>query len=69
MLIEIDMTKGCEKFIMFKSEGQVRFASLKYEQLQQFCNHCRVVSHFIETCWAVNGRKGGDERVAKVTIK
>lgn len=31
VLIEIDMMKGCEKYVMFESEGQVMFASLKYE--------------------------------------
>lgn len=33
VLIEIDIAKGCEDFIMFESEGQVMFSSLKYEQL------------------------------------
>lgn len=36
MLIEIDMTKGCEDCTMFESEGEVIFASLKYEQLPHF---------------------------------
>lgn len=39
VLVEINMTKGCEQFIMFEYEGQVMFASLTYEILPPFCDH------------------------------
>lgn len=58
VLIEIDMTKGCEDFIMFETFGQVRFASLKYEQLPPFCNHCGIVGHSLENCRSVKVRLG-----------
>lgn len=57
VLIEIDMTKGCEDYIIFESEGQVLFASLKYEQLPPFCNHCGIVGHSLDSCKSVKGRK------------
>lgn len=61
VLIEIDMTKGCEDYIMFESEEQVMFASLKYEQLLPFCSHCGIVGHSLDGCISVKSRKGEDE--------
>lgn len=45
VLIEIDMTKGCENFIIYENEGKVMFSSMKYEQCPPFCNNCRIVGH------------------------
>lgn len=61
VLIEMDTTKGCEEFIMYESEGQIRFASLKYEQLPYFYSHCGIVRHSIENCRSINGRKGNED--------
>lgn len=63
VLIEIDMTKGCEDFIMFESEDQVLFNSIKYEQLPQFYNHCGIIGHSLTNCRAVKSNKGGDGRI------
>lgn len=68
ILIEIDMTKGCENFIMFESEGQIMFASLKYEKLPHFCNHCAIIGHSIDNRRSVKGTKGKEER-RKNTVK
>lgn len=58
VLVEIDMTKGCEEYVMFEYKGQVMFASLKYEQLPTYCNHCGIVGHSIDNCRSVKGRQG-----------
>lgn len=68
VLIEVDMTKGCEDYIMFESEGQVMFASLKYEQLPPFCNHCGIVGHSLDSCRAAPRRSEKVERVPKSPV-
>lgn len=57
VLMEIDMIKGYEDYIMYESEGQFLFASLKYEQLPPFYNNCGIVEHMLDSCKAVVGRK------------
>lgn len=39
------------------------FASIKYEQLPYFCNHCGIIGHSIDSCRVVNNFKGEEERV------
>lgn len=51
------MTKGCEDHLMFESEGQIHFASLKYEQLPLFCNHCAIVGHSLGTCHSFTDKR------------
>lgn len=54
---------------MFESEEQVRFASLKYEQLPSFCNHCGFIGHSLDSCRASKGRKEEEERAPKIPTK
>lgn len=53
------MTKGYKNYIMFESDEQVMFASLKYQQLPPFCNQCNIVGHSLDSCQTI--RKGGEE--------
>lgn len=65
VLIEIDMTKVCEDYIMFESKGHVLFASLKYEQLPSFCNHCSFVGYSLDSCRSVKNWKDDDKPAKK----
>lgn len=64
VLIEMDMKKGCEECIMFESEGQVLFSSLKYEQLPLFCHNCGIVGHALDTCRVIAGQRTRDDKEA-----
>lgn len=56
VLIEINMTKGCEDFIMLEMKELVLFASIKYEHLPSFAVTMVLWGHSIEHCRSVRRR-------------
>lgn len=56
ILIEIDMTKESEDYVMFEIAGEVMFASLEYKQLPPFCNNCGIMGHSLDICQSIKVR-------------
>lgn len=50
VLVELDLCKEKEHYIMFERSGHCSIASVGYEPHPDFCNFCQVVGHSLNAC-------------------
>lgn len=50
VLVELDLRKLWEEFVMFEIMGHCYIASIGYERLPVFCSKCEIVGHSDEAC-------------------
>lgn len=60
VLVELDLWKEKEHYIMFERSGHCSIASVGYEPHPDFCSFCQVVGHSIHVCRS-NKHKGPND--------
>lgn len=50
VLVEIDLQKPREEYVMFETTGHCSIASIGYERLAVFSSKCGIVGHSDEAC-------------------
>lgn len=50
VLVELDLRKEREEFIMFETSGNCSITSIGYERLPEYCPKCEIVGHSTENC-------------------
>lgn len=50
VLVELDLRKEREQFIMFETSGNCSIDSIGYERLPEFCLKCEIMGHSSENC-------------------
>jgi hypothetical protein len=50
VLVDMDLTQTLRSKVLVERKGFAFFVDLDYENLPDFCTHCKMVGHYVEIC-------------------
>lgn len=62
VLIELDLRKEKEYNSMYERSGNCSIASVGYETHPDYCTHCQIVGHSIDSCRSAHGKNPSDDK-------
>ncbi|KAL8479162.1 hypothetical protein ACS0TY_026137 [Phlomoides rotata] len=54
VLVEVDLKKDLEEYVMIESSGHRSYVMIQYERLPSFCRNCAVIGHDTGDCLSRN---------------
>ncbi|MCH82982.1 hypothetical protein A2U01_0003796 [Trifolium medium] len=55
VLVDMDLTQPLRNKVLVERKGFAFFVDLDYENLPNFCTHCKIVGHYLEICKKTQG--------------
>jgi hypothetical protein len=55
VLVDMDLTQTLRNKVLVERKGYAFFVELDYENLPDFCTHCKMVGHYLEICKKIQG--------------
>jgi hypothetical protein len=63
VLVDMDISQPLRYKVLVERVGFAFYVDLEYENLPPFCNHCKMVGHYLENCkWTHNFDDGNKEK-------
>ncbi|KAL8529085.1 hypothetical protein ACS0TY_006522 [Phlomoides rotata] len=54
VLVEVDLKKDLEEYVMIESSGHRSYVMIQYERLPSYCRNCAVIGHDTGDCFSRN---------------
>ncbi|XP_058776586.1 uncharacterized protein LOC131650900 [Vicia villosa] len=67
VLIDMDLTKPLNHNVLVERAGFAFFADIEYENIPQFCEHCRKLGHAVQDCKLLQKQVGPQVPKTKVS--
>jgi len=67
ILVDMDVSQPLRNKVLVERKGYAFFVEVTYENLPDFCTHCKKIGHYVEIC--NNIRRDDNEELAKAPAK